>query len=258
MKLTILGSGTSTGVPVISCKCAACTSTDSRDKRLRASILIEKNGRIIVIDTGPDFRAQMLREKVENLDAILFTHSHKDHVGGLDDVRPFNYLQNKSIPVYAEKQVIDVLQREMPYAFNTKNPYPGVPKLDIFTINEQPFEIFGIKIIPIRAMHHNMPVLGFRIDDFTYLTDAGSIKDTEIEKIKGSSIFIINGIQWEKHYSHFNVEEAIDVIKKVHPKQAFLTHISHHLGPHAEAEGKLPSGVHIAYDGMVLNIEDKI
>lgn len=254
MKVTILGSGTSTGVPVITCSCEVCTSSDPRDKRLRASIMLEMDNRTIVIDTGPDFRTQMLRANVKDIDAIIFTHSHKDHVGGLDDVRPFNYFKKKSIPIYAEAYVIEALNREMPYAFNTKDPYPGVPKLDINEITTEPFEIFGIPIIPIRAMHSKMPVLGFRVRNFTYLTDAGRIEDREIEKIKGSHFFVVNGIQWTPHYSHFNVEEALQLIHTVNPRKAYLTHISHKLGLHKTVETLLPQNVKIAYDGLVINV----
>jgi phosphoribosyl 1,2-cyclic phosphate phosphodiesterase len=254
MKITVLGSGTSTGIPVIACSCDVCASSDPRDKRLRASIMIEIAGKKIVIDTGPDFRAQMLNAQVKDLDAILFTHSHKDHVGGLDDVRPFNYFNNKSIPIYAEDYVIAALEREMPYAFNKKDPYPGVPKLEINTIDTKAFEIFGTPIVPIRAMHSKMPVLGFRIGYFTYLTDAGSIEETEIDKIKGTQIFIINGIQWTTHYSHFNVEQAIEVIKKVNPKMAYLTHISHKLGLHKIVESQLPDNIRLAFDGMEISL----
>jgi phosphoribosyl 1,2-cyclic phosphate phosphodiesterase len=254
MKITVLGSGTSTGIPVITCKCDVCVSSEPKDKRLRASIMIEIAGKTIVIDTGPDFRAQMLNAQVKDLDAILFTHSHKDHVGGLDDVRPFNYFNNKSIPIYAEDYVIAALEREMPYAFNKKDPYPGVPKLEINTISNKVFEIFGIPIIPIRAMHSKLPVLGFRIGNFTYLTDAGSIEEIEIEKIKGTQIFVINGIQWAPHYSHFNVEQAIEIINKVNPKIAYLTHISHKLGMHKVVEAQLPENIRLAYDGLQMEI----
>lgn len=253
-KITILGSGTSTGVPVITCKCSACISTDIRDKRTRVSVLIETNNQTIVIDTGPDFRQQMLREDVQDLDAVLITHAHKDHIAGLDDIRPFNYLKNKHIDVYCEPSVEAALRREFPYIFEEKDPYPGVPKLSIQTIGEEKFFIGDACFIPIRAMHHKMPVLGFRMGDFTYITDANFIDDANLAKIKGSEILVINGIRWEAHYSHYNVAQAIEVIENVGVKRAFLTHISHNLGPHAEAEQKLPSHISIAYDGMVFEV----
>ena len=252
MKVTILGSGTSTGVPVITCKCPACLSLDDKDKRTRASVLIETNDQVIVIDTGPDFRQQMLREDVQDLDAVLITHSHKDHIAGLDDVRPFNYLKNKHINVYCESRVEEVLRREFPYAFVEDNPYPGVPKFSIQVIDERKFSIGDTEFTPIRAMHHTMPVLGFRIGNFTYVTDANFIDDENLAIMAGTETLIINGIRWEAQYSHYNVAQAIEVIDKLGVKKAVLTHISHNLGKHADAEQKLPPHIKIAYDGMVL------
>lgn len=252
-KLTFLGTGTSQGVPMISCHCHVCSSEDPRDKRLRSSVLIEQDGVTLVIDSGPDFRQQMLREKVDRLDAILFTHNHKDHIAGLDDVRAYNYTQDRAMDVYAEPYVIDTLRREYSYAFaDTK--YPGVPEIDLHEIGEEPFRIQGVEIIPIRGYHLKLPVLGFRIGRMAYLTDMNRIEDQELEKLKGLDVLVINALRREKHLSHFTLDEAVEIIEKVKPERAYLTHISHQLGRAAEVEPELAARrIYYAYDGMKLD-----
>lgn len=253
MKFTFLGTGTSQGVPVITCSCKVCLSEDVKNKRTRTSLLIESEHTTVVIDTGPDFRAQMLREKVKDLDAVLFTHGHKDHVAGLDDIRPFNYMLGKTIKVYAEEPVQEILKREFSYAF-IGHDYPGAPQIELQTIDETPFYIGDIYIVPIRAMHKDMPVLGFRIGNFTYITDANFIVETELEKILGSEILVLNALRKEQHYSHFNLEQAIGIVRNVQPDRAYFTHISHHLGLHDEVEKELPERMFLAYDGLVINL----
>ena len=253
MKITILGSGTSQGVPVIACKCDVCLSEDDKDKRLRSSILIELENLTIVIDTGPDFRQQMLRENVKNLDAVIFTHEHKDHIAGLDDVRAFNFIQKTDMPIYAEKTVQDALKREFYYAFG-ENKYPGTPSLKLNLIDENPFKIQNHQVKPIRGYHYKLPVLGFRINKFCYITDMNKISENELNKIKGSEILIINGLRKEKHISHFNLEEALEIIKTVKVKTAYITHISHLLGKHSDIEKELPNNVFLAYDGLKIKM----
>lgn len=252
-KITFLGTGTSQGVPVIACSCAICTSSDERDKRLRSSVKIEIGGKVIVIDSGPDFRTQMLRSRTERLDALLFTHEHKDHIAGMDDIRPFNFIAGQHIQVYATERVEHALRREFYYAFG-ENRYPGAPELTVKRIDIEPFTAAGIPIIPIQAMHAEMPVLGFRIGDFTYLTDANYLSDSELEKILGSKVFVINALRKEKHYSHFSLTEALQIIEKVKPGKAYLTHISHKLGLHADIEKELPKGIYAAYDNLQIEI----
>jgi phosphoribosyl 1,2-cyclic phosphate phosphodiesterase len=252
--VTFLGTGTSQGIPVITCTCEVCSSLDYRDKRLRTSIFIEVNGRKLCIDTGPDFRQQMLREHVGDLDAVIFTHEHKDHTAGLDDVRAFNYLQNKNIPVYGTENVHVALKREFAYAF-TEHKYPGIPLIDLHLIDNKPFELFGITITPIQVMHYKLPVLGFRIGDFTYITDANYIAPEEMEKIKGSKVLVLNALQKEEHISHYTLQEALDVIKELNPEKAYLTHLSHRMGKHADVDKELPGNVYIAFDGLRLNIK---
>jgi phosphoribosyl 1,2-cyclic phosphate phosphodiesterase len=253
LKVTFLGTGTSQGVPVILCPCKVCQSTDSRDKRLRASVEVEVDNQTFIIDTGPDFRQQMLLYHVKNVNAILFTHEHKDHIAGLDDIRAFNYVQKRPMEIYAEERVQEALKREYAYVF-AEFKYPGIPEMNMHLIENKTFNINGTSIIPIRAMHYMLPILGFRIGDFTYITDANFIDNTEIEKIKGSKIVVINTLRKKKHISHFNLEEALEFLDKVKPEQGFLTHVSHLLGLHADVEKELPDYVRIAYDGMVIEI----
>ncbi len=253
MKITFLGTGTSQGVPLIACKCEVCRSTNVKDKRLRSAIIIQTENTTIVIDTGPDFRQQMLREQVEQLDAVVFTHEHKDHIAGLDDVRAFNFIQRKHIDVYATKRVQDAIKREFAYIFS-EDKYPGIPLINLHEINLAPFQIKDIKLIPIEVMHFRMPVLGFRIADFTYITDAKSISEQEKEKIKGSKVLVLNALRREEHISHFTFQEAIDLVEELGVEQAYFTHISHQLGLHEEVSEELPSNIFLAYDGLMLNL----
>lgn len=253
MKIVFLGTGTSTGVPMIGCHCEVCASTDKRDYRSRTSIFIEINGKKIVVDTGPDFRTQLLLNKIEDVDAILFTHNHKDHTSGLDDIRPINYLKNKHIDIFAESYVQDSLKREYAYIFHEKD-YPGIPLIRLHTITDATFCIDDIEIIPIRVWHKNLPVLGFRIGGFTYITDANFIDESNLEKIAGSEILVINGLQRTPHYSHFTLDEALEIIAGLKPAKAYITHISHKLGLHADVENSLPENVFLAHDGLVLEL----
>ena len=250
LKLTFLGTGTSQGVPVVSCECEVCQSQDSKDKRLRSSVLIETEGRTFVIDCGPDFRQQMLNANVKHIDAVLLTHEHRDHIGGLDDLRAFNYTQNEAIQVYCEQRVQEAVKQNIPYAF-AEVRYPGVPEIDICNIENKRFNICGIEIIPIRGYHYKLPVLGFRIGPLCYITDMNVIDNSELEKIKGVDVLVINALRLEPHISHFTLNEAIDVINKVAPKQAYLTHLSHQIGLHKELSKQLPQNVKLAFDGLI-------
>lgn len=253
MKFTFLGTGTSQGVPVITCTCNVCSSLHNKDKRLRSSLMVQSNTTTLVIDTGPDFRTQMLREKVKNLDAVIFTHGHKDHVAGLDDIRPFNYMLNKTIDVYAEVAVQTILKREFAYAFE-KQDYPGAPQINLNTITNLPFTVGDINIQPIRLLHKNLPVLGFRINDFTYITDANYIAKDEFSKIIDSKVLVLNALRKEQHFSHFSLSEAIDIAQQANATTAYFTHISHHLGLHDAVEQELPTNMHLAYDGLSIEL----
>ncbi|MEC3881710.1 MBL fold metallo-hydrolase [Parapedobacter sp. 10938] len=253
MTVKFLGTGTSQGVPVIACDCAVCTSSNVKDNRLRSSVLIALEGKNLVIDTGPDFRYQMLRERVTHLDAVLFTHSHKDHVAGLDDVRAFNRQRGAAVDIYGTRDVHEALQREFYYAFSAKR-YPGVPMLNLHEITSTPFRLFDHEVIPIEVMHYLMPVLGFRIGDFTYITDAKTVDDTEVEKINGTKVLVVNALQHEAHISHFTLDEAVAFAQRIGAEQTYFTHISHRLGLHREVEAALPDGIFLAYDGLQLSI----
>lgn len=249
MKVRILGTGTSQGVPVIACNCSVCQSSDPNDKRLRAAVLVEVDGIVIVIDAGPDFRQQMLREKVANVDAILITHEHRDHIAGLDDVRSFNYINKKPIDIYAEPRVHKSIKLEYSYSFADEK-YPGIPQFNLIDLSDEPFFINGVKIIPLRVLHYKLPVFGFRIGDFTYITDANYISDEVKAKIIGTKVLVINGLRKEKHLSHFSLNEAIDFINQVNPARAYITHISHQMGMHKEINKNLPPNISLAYDGL--------
>ncbi len=253
VKFTFLGTGTSQGVPVIACSCEVCRSADPRDKRLRSAGLLEQEGRRLVIDTGPDFRQQMLRENVQRLDAILFTHEHKDHVAGLDDVRAFNYAQQEDMPVYADARTLARLQVEFAYAFEMPD-YPGVPKLRLNDIAEAPFEAARIKVTPIPVWHGNLPVLGFRFGTFAYLTDAKYIPDASVEKLKGVEVLVLNALRIKPHHSHFTLAEAIEAARNIGAKTTFFTHISHLLGSHEAVSKQLPEGFFLGYDGLSISI----
>lgn len=216
-------------------------------------MLIEENGHSIIIDTGPDFRQQMLRENVHNLDAILFTHEHKDHTAGMDDIRSFNYIKQKPMDVYAEQLVIDSLKMEFAYVFSEKK-YPGVPQVELHVVENRPFMIDGIEIIPVRAMHYRLPVFGFRIGDFAYLTDANFISEEEKEKLIGTRHLVIGALRKQKHLSHFSLDEALQIIRELSPKRAYITHIGHQMGRHEEVQKELPQGVLLAHDGQVIDI----
>jgi phosphoribosyl 1,2-cyclic phosphate phosphodiesterase len=253
VKVVFLGTGTSQGVPVIGCKCEVCTSVDYRDNRLRSSIYVEMNGVHMVVDTGPDFRQQMLRERIDQLDAVLFTHAHKDHTAGLDDIRSYNFKQRKDMPIYGRQEVLDQLKREFAYIF-TESKYPGIPKVDLYELDGKPFKVNDQNIIPIEVMHHKLPVYGFRFGDFTYITDANKISEKEKEKIKGSKVIVLNALQKEDHISHFTLAEAVDLMKELNPERGYLTHISHRLGLHMEVVEELPENIELAWDGLQLVI----
>lgn len=250
LKITFLGTGTSSGVPMIGCDCAVCTSADKKDNRLRSSILVQSATTSLVVDTGPDFRQQMLREKVKHLDAVLFTHPHKDHLAGLDDIRAFNFFSKKPVDVYADLLTEEAVRRDFYYAF-TDTKYPGIPELNMHTISPEPFIVGDIPVMPIQVWHLKMPVLGFRFGKFTYITDANRIEEEEKEKIRGSEVLVLNALRKQKHISHFTLGEAIELVRELRIPGAYFTHISHQLGLHAEIEAELSNGIHLAYDGLV-------
>jgi phosphoribosyl 1,2-cyclic phosphate phosphodiesterase len=254
IKATILGSGTSQGVPLIACSCLVCNSNNDKDKRLRSSVKIEVENKTFVIDSGPDFRQQMLRSKTKQLNALIFTHEHKDHIAGMDDIRAFNYVNKSAIDVYATDRVEEALKREYAYIFSDEK-YPGIPEINLINIENKPFFVQDIEVIPIQVYHYKLPVLGFRFGDFTYITDANFINDAEKEKIKGSKVLIVNALRREQHISHFTLEEAIALGKELQVPQIYFTHISHQLGLHTEVEKELPSGFHLAYDGLEIVVE---
>lgn len=253
MRLTFLGTGTSQGVPVIACHCGVCSSVDERDRRLRTSALLTlDNGANILFDIGPDFRQQMLRQKVERLDAILVTHAHRDHVAGLDDVRSFNYVQHKKMDVYLNGEAKHALERDYGYIF-AHHEFPGLPEADLHRV-EGAFVAAGVEVEPIRAMHKDLPILGYRIGKMAYITDANHIEPQELDKINGVKVLVVNALRKEKHFSHFSLPEALELIKTVNPGRAYLTHISHEMGLHAEVEKMLPEGVFLAYDNLEVEV----
>jgi phosphoribosyl 1,2-cyclic phosphate phosphodiesterase len=240
-------------VPVIGCTCEVCQSLDYRDKRLRTSILVETGNQTFVIDTGPDFRQQMLREQVKRIDAVIFTHAHRDHTAGLDDVRAYNFMQKMDMPIYGTEPVLEQLRVEYAYAF-AKDYYPGIPRLTLNKIDDVNFLINGIPITPLPVKHLHLPVLGFRFNTFSYITDANFIPDETLEKLKGTEVLVLNALQREQHISHFNLEEAITMVEKIKPAHTYFTHISHKLGMHADVTKELPASVSLAHDGLQISL----
>jgi len=255
VKITFLGTGTSQGVPVIACDCDVCNSTDPHDKRLRTSMLLHAGSVTILFDAGPDFRQQMLKEKVTRLDGIILTHEHKDHIAGLDDVRAFNYKSQSAIDIYSEERVQKAIKEEYSYVFS-EIQYPGIPKMRLLPVPEHGFSVKGIEIIPIRVFHYHLPVYGFRIGNLAYITDANYIPEESKEKLLGIKYLVINALRKEKHISHFCLREALDLIREISPKKAFITHISHQMGFHAEVSKELPNGTSLAYDGLSVDCSE--
>lgn len=253
MKVTFLGTGTSQGIPVIGSQHPVCLSNNPKDKRLRVSVLVEWDNYAYVVDCGPDFRYQMLRAKCERIDGILFTHEHSDHVAGLDDIRPFFFRQG-DIPLYAHQQVWDAIHTRFAYFFDLENKYPGAPTVIEHVIDDSPFMLNGLTVVPIKVNHNFIDVYGFRFHDFVYITDAKTIVNQEIEKIKGAKVLVVNALRETPHHSHFNLEEALAFIDKVQPEAAYLTHISHLLGFHDEVQQSLPENVYLAYDNLQITI----
>lgn len=254
MKFTFLGTGTSQGVPVIGCKCSVCNSVDFRDQRLRTSGMLETDNGKYVFDAGPDFRQQILRERVDALDAILFTHEHKDHTAGLDDVRAFNFITKQDFPIYGENRVLNQIKQEFAYAF-AEIKYPGVPQIDPIVINDTDSIVIGKDTFtPVRVLHYKLPVLGFRIEKFAYITDANFISTEEKEKLQDLDVLILNALRKEEHISHFTLDQALELITELKPKKAYLTHLSHQMGLHSEVSLELPENVFIGFDGMQINL----
>jgi phosphoribosyl 1,2-cyclic phosphate phosphodiesterase len=250
MKITFLGTGTSQGVPVIACRCKVCQSQDYRDQRLRTSIKIEIDNKVLVVDSGPDFRQQMLRSATQRLDALLFTHEHKDHIAGMDDIRAFNFISKKAVNIYATDRVQNALKREFAYVFSDEK-YPGIPEVSLHTISKHAsFLVEDIAIEPIEVFHYYLPVLGFKIGDFTYITDANRIEAAELAKLEGTKVLVLNALRKESHISHFTLDEAIALGQKIGAKQTYFTHLSHQMGLHQEVNSELPDGFSIAYDGL--------
>lgn len=255
MKITFLGTGTSQGIPVIGSTHPVCLSANDKDKRLRSSVMIEVEEVILVIDCGPDFRAQMLRANPDHVDGILFTHEHSDHTAGLDDIRPFYFKQEGDFQLYAHQRVFKSLKQRYAYIFETANKYPGAPSVALNVIvNNVPFIINKTQVIPIRALHNNLQVFGFRIHDFVYLTDVKTMEDNEFEKLKRVKILVVNALRKEEHHSHFTLSEALVFIEKVKPEKAYLTHVSHQLGFHDEVQKKLPKNVFLSYDNLIIEL----
>lgn len=257
MRLTFLGTGTSQGVPIIGCRCAVCTSPDPRDQRLRVSALVEVNGTRILIDAGPDMRQQLLRAQVADLDAVLLTHAHMDHIGGMDDLRAISFLHEppRPVPIYADAATADGVRHTYHYAFGPQR-YPGVPEFDMRLIDRAPFTVEGVEVVPVEVLHMHLPVLGFRIGPLAYITDAKTIAPAEREKLRGLDVLVLNALRMQEHYSHFNLQEALGVVHDVRPRRAYFTHISHWMGLHGEVQLDLPDGVFLAHDGLVVELQE--
>ncbi|GAB3532769.1 MBL fold metallo-hydrolase [Pontibacter brevis] len=253
MRVTLLGTGTSQGVPVIGCTCQVCRSVDYRDKRLRVSVHLQVDDKSIIIDSGPDFREQVLRERIKTLDALVFTHEHKDHTAGLDDIRAYNFMQQRDMPLYGEDRVLNQLKQEFSYIFSNFK-YPGIPQVQLHPIVNQPFEVEGVLFTPVRVMHYKLPVFGFRIGDFTYLTDLNYISEEEKAKVRGSKVIVLDALRHEKHISHFSLQEAVELLEELQPERAYLTHISHLMGLHREVEPQLPEFIRLGYDGLQIEL----
>ncbi|OEJ99965.1 MBL fold metallo-hydrolase [Roseivirga misakiensis] len=253
MKITVLGSGTSQGVPVIGCNCSVCRSLDFRDKRLRVSLHISVDDQSFIIDSGPDFRQQVLRERIRHVDALIFTHEHKDHTAGMDDIRSFNFLQKQDIPIYGRASVLNQIKQEFSYIFS-ENAYPGVPRVTPMVIENKPFKIQRVEVIPIEALHYKLPVFGFRIKDFTYLTDIKTIGPKEIAKAKGSKVLVLDALQKEDHISHLTLSEALELATEIGAEKTYFTHISHKMGLHESVEKELPDNISLAYDGLQIDL----
>jgi phosphoribosyl 1,2-cyclic phosphate phosphodiesterase len=253
IKVTFLGTGTSQGIPLVACNCEVCTSQNEKDKRLRTSILVETAKTRLVIDSGPDFRQQLLREKIKKLDAVVFTHEHKDHIAGLDEVRAFNFINKVVMPVYATERVQKALHREFAYIFSEEK-YPGIPEIEIFSFEDEPFSVGDIFMEPINVMHYKLPVKGFKINKFAYITDANLIPDEEKKKLENLDVLVLNALRREPHVSHFTFEEAIQLVKELNPKKAYFVHMAHQLGLHDEVSKELPENIELAFDGLQLVI----
>jgi len=254
LKVTFLGTGTSQGVPIIGCTCEVCLSLDYRDKRLRTSVYLEAEGTHLIIDTGPDFRQQMLRENINHLDAVLFTHAHRDHTAGLDDIRAFNFMQQMDMPTYATADVLSQIRRDFEYIF-TPQQYVGLPRLQTHEIGTEPFHAGPLSIQPLPVMHLRLPVTGFRIGNFSYITDANHIPDSTLALLRDTSVLVLNALQIDEHLSHFNLEQALHMVDVIKPRKAYLTHISHRLGLHSKVEQLLPPHVQLAYDGLEIQTD---
>jgi len=253
MLITLLGTGTSSGVPLIGCECDVCRSVDFRDKRLRSSVHVAVDGLSLVIDTGPDFRQQMLRLDLKQLDAVLFTHEHKDHTAGLDEVRAYNFRSGQDMPIYGRPSVLSQLEQEFAYIF-AEHKYPGTPRIEPIPIQNKPFEIQGVSIIPIQVMHHKLPVFGYRIGNFTYLTDLNFIADDELEKVYGTDVLVLDALQRLPHLSHFTLDQALELASRIGATRTYFTHISHKLGLHREVEKELPPNIRLGFDGLQIRL----